>query len=90
MTNRELQESGLLWHINEAVLWPLGLALAIERDPADDDDDGRLFIQDRGEPTYASDDPADYKMQADRLSRTMRARLEVVAGVPHRPSQGPR
>jgi hypothetical protein len=49
MSPAELRESGLLYHINETCLWPLGLALSVEFDPETGEYGPNLAIQDYGE-----------------------------------------
>lgn len=46
---KELHQSGLLYHINETCLWPLGLALTVTHDEETDEYSETLFIQDMGE-----------------------------------------
>jgi hypothetical protein len=46
---KELRESGLLYHINETALWPLGLALSVEFDKETGEYGPNLAIQDNGE-----------------------------------------
>jgi hypothetical protein len=52
---RELRESGLLYHVNEAVLWPLGLALTTFHDKGTGEYMPYLVIQDFGEIIHDPD-----------------------------------
>jgi hypothetical protein len=49
LTPKEFHESGLLYHVNETALWPLGLALAVDVDPVTGEYQPGLLIIDRGE-----------------------------------------
>ena len=59
MTVQEFHESGLLYHVNETVLWPLGLALAVTRDTesgAYDEERGLIVVQ--NDPPEVIQDPS--------------------------------
>lgn len=49
LTPKELHKSGLLYHVNETVLWPLGLALAVDVDPVTGEYQPGLEMIDFGE-----------------------------------------
>ena len=76
MSNQELHESGLLWHINEAVLWPLGVALTVVQE-----EDGTyatdLYVQktEPFEPIVSGASSEDTDKHADVFAAWMRARL---------------
>lgn len=76
MPEQEFHESGLLWHVNQAILWPLGLALAVTRN-----DDGsyveglRVLRRVPFEAIWSGATEAEAEAQADRLAAWMRDRL---------------
>lgn len=80
MDLREFHESGLLWHVNRAALWPLGLALTIT---ADNTEDGGLGAYrtltvtrlDPFEPIASGDEPDEEAERAERFAEWMRKRL---------------
>lgn len=76
MDLRELHEAGLLWHVNRAVLWPLGLALTIEYQ---DDEPVRLFVQrlDPFEAIASGDDHEDEAGRLDSLTAWLRRRVSA-------------
>lgn len=49
ITPKELHQSGLLYHINETALWPLGLALTVTMDTETGEYVDRIDLQDFGE-----------------------------------------
>jgi len=75
MDLREFHESGLLWQVNQATLWPLGLALT-----ANIEEDGsysELYVQqfDPFEPMVDGATPEERDAKADRLAAWMKERL---------------
>ena len=78
MSLKEFEQNGILWHINHALLWDLGLALAVEVEPLRPGEGEnsrryvRLFIQDYEPPTRIID-PAD-REQWERFQRWLQVR----------------
>lgn len=80
MELRELHESGLLWQVNRAVLWPMGLALTLEADNNADGTPGeykRLYVSrvDPFEPIASGDGPDDEGARLDHLVEWMKVRF---------------
>jgi hypothetical protein len=72
----EFHRSGLLWHVNQAVLWPLGLALTVDRDG---DEYHELFVQ-RIEPFDAISDGATDEEREEHINTLrdwMKGRMTV-------------
>ena len=63
MDLKDFHQSGLLWHVNNAVLWPLGLALTVAREG---DEYQELFVQ-RIDPFDAIDDGATHEERVEHL-----------------------
>lgn len=66
MTMRELHTSGLLYHVNETVLWPLGLALAVTKDTTTGEyDEGGLIIVQQDPPEVIQDPSPEIRGRAN-------------------------
>jgi hypothetical protein len=80
MSARRLREVGLLWHINESVLWPLGLMLTVDIDPSDPDDIGELFVQvmEPADVVSSGAGPLEEDDKADRLRDFTIERMEQI------------
>ncbi len=78
MDLKEFHESGLLWQVNQSVLWPLGLALTVELDKDTDPPTyTRLYVQ-RVDPADAIVDgatPEERVSKANRLLAWMKERF---------------
>ncbi len=58
MTAKEFHESGLLYHVNETALWPLGLALAVSVDKETGEyAEGLLVVEDAVPEVIQDPDP---------------------------------
>lgn len=65
MTAEEFHRSGLLYHINETVLWPLGLALAVVYDEKDGTYDPGLLIMQYDPPEVIQDSDPEIRAKAN-------------------------
>lgn len=79
MSAEEFKESGLLWHVNQSVLWPLGLALAVtvDRDVEPPVWEANLRVMKRVpfEAIWSGATEDETREHAERLEAWMRARI---------------
>jgi hypothetical protein len=78
MDLKEFHDSGLLAHVNQAALWPLGLALTVSVDKEGDEMEYlELFIQrlDPFEPIVSGDSPKAQERRADALAEWIKERV---------------
>lgn len=76
----EFQQSGLLWRVNEAVLWPLGLALTY--DTGDETAPPHLFVQrvDPFDTIRSGATVEEYEDYLTRFTTWLRKRLGAADG----------
>jgi hypothetical protein len=77
MDLREFHKSGLLWQVNQSILWPLGLALAIQVEA--DGSVSELFVQ-RLDPADAIVDGATSEEREDKAERLLAWTRERLGG----------
>jgi len=71
----EFHKAGLLWRVNEAVLWPLGLALSVQIE--EDGSYSGLFVQrvDPTDPIWSGATPEEQEDYLDRFAVWVRQRM---------------
>lgn len=76
MSAHDFWESGLLYYVNSTVLWPLGMALTVEVDRADEDFDGNYLMM-RLEPAETMIDglPNEENHPRERVTKFIAKRL---------------
>ena len=73
----EFHKAGLLWRVNEAVLWPLGLALSMQIE--EDGSYSGLFVQrvDPMDPIWSGATPEEQKDYLDRYTMWVWVRMQA-------------